>query len=476
MSGYKLAAISITSEEYDRLCGPDQEVQSLPEPSAEQISIVGNQSIEILRSNLAGMRSRQEAFDTVLAGVNEQIRQVEGNTSRALVELETEVVNRSERQLGKMWQHFDQVISEYAARFDAQIQANARETQEYITDLYRSLRQMSASAEQKENLATQWVEAADIYCAYIKEYFNYEQFTPGRVEWLERQLVQTHENLEMGLAEAVIASAQQLVLSFSDLRVELERLQNEWVLLYQAAWEGINHLMIQVENCQFVEAIGLNGERLPSEINVDYWTGGDLDRLYAQLGDLRSQMENEEIQPDSELLHRWLEQDLLYYHQDLEEIVYHARIAVLNSQLRINVADLVVQALQEQGFILADSNYAEDDMRMAFGAQLENIEGNQVIIQVAPVGERVGENELHIQSMDSEERTERELEQRWGEISQSLNQYGVAIGQYTTIESGAGQRRKSAPGYLANNRKNHSYIRNSRGHGYRTSPPDHPER
>ncbi len=90
----------------------------------------------------------------------------------------------------------------------------------------------------KHDFAVEWLDAADMYCAYIQQYFNTEQFTPGRLEWLERQLEQAHQNLDMGLTEAVITSAQQLVLSFSELRVELERLQNEWVLLYQAAWES----------------------------------------------------------------------------------------------------------------------------------------------------------------------------------------------------------------------------------------------
>jgi hypothetical protein len=478
MSGYKLAAISITSEDYDRLCGSQAEARTVPEPSPDLLDYVGSQSAEILQANVKAAENRQEALEEMLVHVNGNIRDIERRTSQALVAFHTDVAAQTEQYIGNMWQDFEKVIADYAAQFDQRIRANAQETQEYITDLYRHLRQIATSEDEKRELAAQWLEAADMYCAYIMQFYNYEQFVPGRVEWLERQLVQAHNNMEAGLPEVVIASTQQLVLSFSDLRVELECLQHEWTLLYQAAWEAINRLLIQVDDCQLVAAIDLEGNLIQADLDVDYWCAGRLSQLFAEILTLRSQMEDAENQLDSEILRRWLDIDLPGFRQELEEIVYQARIAALNSQLRINIADLVIRALQEQGFALDRSDYAQNDMRMAFGANLENVEGNQIIIQVAPAGEKVGENELHVQSMDSEQRTEHELEQRWFEISRSLNYYGVDVGQYTQIDPGnrMQNRNRTFPGNLATGKSRLSRMKYSSSHGYRASSPNSPER
>ena len=118
----------------------------------------------------------------------------------------------------------------------------------------------------------------------------------------------------------------------------------------------------------------------------------------------------------------------------LEQIIFDARLKTINSQLRVNVADLVVQALQEQGFSLASSAYTDYDLRLGYGARLTNIEGNEVVVQVSPTGSGIGENELQIRSLDSEVKTEHELQRRWQEVSQSLAGYGMEVGRFERLK------------------------------------------
>jgi hypothetical protein len=365
------------------------------------------------------------------------------------------------------------VIAETNRQFDQQIKAQYLETQEELSHIYRNLRKLAVDAESKRELAEEWLYAAEQYCDFIKQFYHYEQFTPGRVEWLERQLDQTRQNLEVGLSEAAIASSQQLYLVFSELRVELERLQNEWNLLYQAAWEAVNRVLNQMDECQVIQAIDLEGNLIDQQINLEYWSEGRFNALYESANSIREEMCFSDTPLDRETLRSWLEDVIPGCQKELEDLVVAGRISVINSQLRINIADLVVQALQEQGFILAQAEYADQDMRMSFGARMLNMEGNQVIIQVAPTGEKLGENELHLQSMDSEQRTEHELEQRWYEISRSLNHFGVEVGQYTRLDQDRPRKttQPATPGLLAKNKNQKPQMRS--GHGYRTNPPDH---
>jgi hypothetical protein len=436
-----------------------------------------------LQTNLENLQTRQDAFDSILSNVDENIRTFENKTSQALTVFETAVTAQVGQYIGSMWNHFDQVIAETTDQFDRTIQNQYQETQQELVSLSHSLWQMAAdtaanaaaSAEAKREIAESWLFAAEQYCSYIQQYYNFEQFIPGRVEWLERQLEQTRQNLEMGLSEAVIATSQQLYLTFSELRIELERLQNEWIFLYQAAWEGINRLLIQANECQYIQAIDLDGNLIDLQIDLDYWSEGQLSDTYDRASAIRDQIGDPAQLPDREFLRRLLEEEIPNLLKELEEIAVMGRINVLNSQLRINLADLVVRALQEQGFALKESDYDERDMRLAYGAHMLNQEGNQVIIQVAPVGKKLGENELHLRSMDNEQRTEHELEQRWSEISQSLNRYGVEVGPYTRLDRN--QNRKAVkpvrPGWLSRNKNGNQAMKSSQSDGYRTSTPDY---
>jgi hypothetical protein len=102
--------------------------------------------------------------------------------------------------------------------------------------------------------------------------------------------------------------------------------------------------------------------------------------------------------------------------------------------VRINIADLVVQALEQQGFVLQESQYNNNDQRKAFSARVQNLEGSEVIIQVMPVPGDAGKNELQLHSLDKDMRTEHELRQRSLEISRTLNDYGLVVGAMTTAD------------------------------------------
>jgi hypothetical protein len=467
MSGYKLATISITSEEFDRLYEAENEIKDLPDTPAEWNDFVGTQSVEIIQTNLDNLQTRQEAFTSSLSDVNENIQSMERNTSQALIDFETEVTARVEQYAGSMWDHFDQVITETNHQFDQQIRGFVEETQDELANIYWNLNKMTSDTDSKRILAEEWLYAAELYCDFIKQFYPYEQFTPGRVEWLERQLDQTRQNLAIGLSETTIATSQQVYMAFSDLRVELERLYNEWGFLCQAAWEEITRLQVQINECQNIQAVDMEGNLIDQQIDLVYWSEGALVDLFDRVNTVREAMGNANQPPDREELRRWLEVDIPGFWKELEEIVVSGRINVLNSQLRINLADLVVQALQEQGFILDQAEYIDQDMRTAYGAHMLNPEGNQVFVQIAPVGKRLGENKLHLQSMDSEVRTEHELERRWYEISRSLRDYGVEVGQYTRMDKGT-RRNVSQP----DSRMKSDHSRKKAGHGYRTGPSD----
>ncbi len=445
MSGHKRATVSISQDEYDRLREAELKLRALPQVPPPVVAQASQRSIDFLESYINNLQSRQASLENTLSGMHDYIRDLEASTSQAILDYEAQAVSEAQNYAGCLWDHFDQVLDEHTRYFNETIQANHQQQQNELTQFSRRLRKMTTDMEEKQQLAEEWLQAAQAYADFIKANYFCDSFFPGRLEKLERQVNQAAGNLQDGLSEAVIVASQQLYCAFSDFRVELEQAQNEWQLLIQTAWEAVNQLLAQAEQSRVVQAIDFDGNFLPFPVDVDYWCTGRLTVFEEELNYVKSLLESSQDLPNTETLEHWLRYDLPIYEKSLGDILLDARVNALNSQLRINIADLVIRALQEQGFAETDYHYDAEDQRNSYGVKMQNLAGNEVLVQVDPVGQAVGENELHLQSLDREERTEHELQQRWQEISRSLAAYGLRVGQYVREDAPAYQAENSAP-------------------------------
>lgn len=449
MSGYKRATVMINQDEFDRLREAEQKLRSVPQIDPQLIQELSRQSTQALEKNLTQVRSRQGRFEKMVSALDESVQTLERSTNQAMVAFEENLVRQTEQYTGQLWSHVDKVLAQHTAQFEETIAVNHRIYQEDLYQQARQIRRMEDDVQRKADMAAAWLEAASSFCAFIKDNYPHQEFAPGQVDWLERQLNQARQNLGIGLSEAVIVSAQQIYTAFSDLRIEIERKFSEWRLLYQSVWETAVLLLNQVEASAELPAIDLDGNELPVKLDVNFWSQGKLEGLYQTLSTVCQELEDPASFLELDHLEKMLCVDLPGYDQQLCDLVLDARIAVLNSQLRINIADLVIKALQDQGFNLEESDYEAADMRQAFNAHLSNLEGNEVFVYVNPSGSEIGENDLHVESLDRDQRTEHELEQRWFEVDRSLAAFGLDVSGYERLdvpsrnavrERGAGQR------------------------------------
>ena len=455
MSGYKRATITIAQEEYDRLRDAEIRLRTLPETSSREFNQIIQQSNSAMQDSLKKMQNRQAALDQVISGMGDYIRDLETATSRKLMEYQAAAVADAQQYAGTLWENVNRVLDQQAETYNQQITMVHQSLQNELAQYARRVRKVMDDQDQKRSLAFDWLDAAEQFSLFIDQVYDHEMLVPGRYERLVSQLDQARMNLEMGLSEAAIVTAQQLYSAFSDLRVELERTLSEWNVLLQTVWEAVSQLQAMVQASQQVQAVDLDGNELPFSIPVDYWSQGRLGQLQAELNAVRRDLEDQDQPPSREVLERWLSIDLQIYYQALEDIVLDARVNALNSQLRINIADLVVRALQDQGYALESSDYESADQRKTYDALLSNLDGSEVVVKVAPSGRDLGQNELHLQSIDREEHTEHELQQRWLEVSRSLTHYGLDVGQVV---------REDVPVYQANGRvKNPQKLTQQRG-------------
>ena len=446
MSGHKRATVTISQEEYDRLREAEVHLKALPEPEAEVIQQIHQESQEGLRSNLDWVAYRQQQFGEILQGFNDHLRELEMSTSQVILDHQYQLQQELDQQ-DILWDEVLQTVDQFSQYFQSEIVSEHQRHQEQLSRFERRLGRLSGDLQRKVEIANDWLVAAEQLCAFVQHNYNHSFFLPGQVEQLAQQLILARENLEAGMPEAVLVAAQRVYMECSQMRVELENLESEWQALYCAAWEEACGVQVLANGNRTIQAVDLDGHLLQVDLDLDFWANGGLTQVYFSLEEIFRRLEDATRRPDLAELRAMIAEHIPAVQFALEDAVFDARVAAINSQLRINIADLVVQAMQEQGFWLEEGSYHGVDMRQSYAAHLKNYEGSEVEVQVTPYGRGLGENELHLKSYDEKIRTEHELLQRWSEINRSLARRGLFVRQPEVI---------GAVPVMAENRKNAS--------------------
>jgi hypothetical protein len=428
MSGYKRATINVTRDEYDRLRDAEQRLRQVPEVPVAVEQNIREQSAHALNGSIKDLQQRHAVFQQVLARMDATIRQYEANTSRSLLDVQAAALQQAQQNAGALWDHVSRVLEVQAHTIAATIQENQRKNQEEMARLSSAMWRSEQSAAHKQAAAVEWIETIQALTSFLEQNYACEFFLPGALPEIARSVEQAQANLQAGFFESVIVGAQQVFFRLSDMRLELEQLHSRWQMLLLASWETANQILSHAVASEHVQAHDLDGSPLPFTIQVDFWTQGRLSDMVGRLTELLDVLSAPVPSFSLETLEQWRENLLPAFYQELGEIILDARISALNSQLRINIADLVVQALRKQGFALDASSYAAMDERQEYQARLVNAGGSEVMVHVTPTGQALGENELQLESFDRATRTEHELRQRWHEIHRALRSYGLNVG------------------------------------------------
>jgi len=335
---------------------------------------------------------------------------------------------------------------------------NQRQAQ--VLELENQMLDYSQREQKKGEYVSHCLEQCLILSGFIKKRYAYKKFSPGSLEKIEQNLYLAQENLAHDSSEAALVIAQTAYTQLSELRLVLERQQSSWQILYQTCLLTAHRFLEEIGNNQNLPALDLDGNELPEHVDIDYWSGRKLSRLAEYARNMLQQLERNQRLLDHTALHKLLHETVPGMQHDLDKILFDARWAALNSQIRINIADLVIQALEQQGFTLQNALYNNHDLRKAFSARVQNYQGNEVVIQVNPVAGDAGKNELQLFSLDEEQRTQHELKQRSKEVADSLNRFGLVVGSIDTVQEHLGQ---AQPGSQTTIHENLTRSTNSHG-------------
>lgn len=416
-----------------------QEMQQRLAP-LEQRARQQEKETQRLRSNLGDLeRSTQQRLQQQRQEFQQSVRESEARQREALA-------RESDRLESAMREGFEQQRTEYLRitaqqrqeylglnqqldrKFSQLIneERQARQTgqrilQEQIDKVFDNIKQ---ERQYKAKLAQDLLADVEQIWQQIDRDYQHQRFAPNKLADLQRNLELAKQNLTAGVSEAAIATSQETYLKLADLRLELEQKEQEWLLYYNAALEDLRTLIAEVQAHRQVEIeLGeAGGEVETFREEVDFWTDGRLSAYEQKLNALEQELKDGEQTLTTEQIKQLAEQ-IEALRPELSEIADQAKLQVILSQMRAEIADKVVELLESYGYQLADPSadaaYEGTDYRNAYVVKVKNVAGDEVVTVISPEKE-FGANNISINAFSDRLQDDKELRERAEDIFNAL--------------------------------------------------------
>ena len=433
MSGHKRATISIGQADRLRMQEFQTRLQQVESDFQHIQGKIQHIQQENLRQSLDELIARSEHYTQSMGSLDERLRQIETSTSQAIVDQTAAMASNIEAIGTGIWDETSHLLLQQSQVIQNVLDESLQAQQFEFAQIRKHLSRIRSNEAHKQRIAIQAYENARSILSSLQTTYDLDQSLPGLVGQISIQLNQAAENIDNGFFEAGLMASQQVYQRISAARLELENLVLQKNLAYSMTLAKANELLEKTVYFKTVHAVDLDGNDLDEIIDVDYWSLGawreihkDCRRIITQLSRRNDQLDLGDL---AEIQQRCEIQDAR-----LPEIIGQARMNVLASQIRFNLAECLVQALQEQGFALQESCYAGGDQRQSYQTALCNLEGSEVFVQINPQTENPLLHTIDLISKDPEVRSEHELRQRAKSLQSTLKAYGLNVSQFQQQE------------------------------------------
>lgn len=430
MSGHKMATVTISQEEYRRLYEMEKslqyDVESDPNFLRENLNLADSLHLENFCDTLYhnyqdAIQNFDSSIHVIESDLNQQFHDLEKDQIIRLTELNASLqssLRENQSLLSTTQSGFQQIERNLTGR---------------INELENELNSQHNRIENLETEVENILNANDTILEYIHSVYPGLLVDQNLVAELAELVQDAANNLENGHLESALSLAQSTYRRTSSYRRRLDQLYLEWVFQYQKAMDELIKLSEILYHSQSVDALGFDGSLLETKIDTNQWSSGHFAECSQRYDELVDQLKNDQDTFTLDQLAGINEDVIPGLKNELSDCVTSARIAALSSQMRYQLANKILLGLIQQGFQPVEGFYQDDDFMHGYFARAKNIEGNVVEIRIEPSAELVGENEIHVISLDQKVRTQHELVQRAAEIRNAIDIQGLAISNFEEI-------------------------------------------
>ncbi|MPY56355.1 coiled-coil domain-containing protein [Streptomyces spongiae] len=373
------------------------------------------------------IEDRQRSVEQAFEGLSEQTRRLETETQERLRAQARRTAEELRATAGELRKETREQLAEQESRLRAEIEAERQQRRRDIRRIDSELGELVEDRERAAVLAREALSDARTLHNLIRGTLPHEQYAPGRLDGLEVTLDRAQVNIAQGRFDAALATAQGARQELGELRLDVEHRELERQTLRVYAREGLLLIERLVEDSARQTARDEKDEALEGfDLDVDYWTHGELTALLEETEALRRRVEDEERPPSADELRDVLRDRAPALRERLERIVERAGRRQFASQERVNLAESVVRALERMtAYELDATTYAGGDQRDAYFARLVHGNRNAIVVEVAPAAPDSGASVLRVLSYDHDTASSTELEERGVELTRALREHGI---------------------------------------------------
>lgn len=369
------------------------------------------------------LENRQRAVEQTMSALSDQTRALETETNRRLNDQAAQMRRQLAETAGNLRAETDAALAEQQRAWRAELSVERGRQQADLAKLRDEIRgQSQASAE----IAQAWLHDATLLYDVIRDQLPHERYAPGELAALGRRLDTARDTARQGQSQSALALVQESYHGLSELRVEIELRDREWTGLHTVAYERLLELDgLAAQNAKRVIAAGQAGSHAEVDLDVDHWSDGALSALRSEVAALLDQVNDTEAPLTIEQLHDIIDARAPQLEHKLADVVERAHMRLFASQLRVNVADAVAQALDMAGYGVEDHLYEMMDRRRTFFAKLQHPNGNEIVVSVAPSTDESGQCVLRLLSYDYDTASQFELDERAHAVTRQLETRGL---------------------------------------------------
>lgn len=427
MSGKKL--IYVDEAEWSKLQREASRMRELKRGMKSLVKTVRDQAEADIGRVSKEIGARQQAVEGLVEGLSEQTRSLERNTNRLLREQAEQLDQSLRATTAELGEETHRLIAAQQGEWRSALADERRRRRDEQRQMAGELAELTQDRARAAAAARAWLSDARLMHDLIGATLPHERFRPGALAGLQRRLATAQQNVEDQLYDAALPIAQEAFHELSDLRLELELSEREWRGLQSAAVEALVIMRELIEHNRLLPVRDEKGQDVEGvTLDVDYWSSGGLNDLRDDVAVATGRIRDDTTPPTIEALRAAVEQDAPGFEQRLAELVDRAGMRQLASQLRVNLADLVAQTLDETaGYELVDGSYAGEDFREAFFAKLRHDNGSEIVVDVSPASDGSSGSVLRMLSYDTDTASASERTQRATAITTSLRQRGLNV-------------------------------------------------
>lgn len=441
MSGHKRATIKLGQIDSQRMEQLSNRLRQVEEDFQEITSKVSKErSDQLVRYN-EQLTDRQIEYSRILSHYHSQLGEFEQQTNQTLFDharnFQDQIRNNNDSILDQTQAWIDQNMQSIIAI----LEENKDIQNNYFSDIHNMLNTIKTSENHKNNLAQDAIQGAFAILQSIDQIYDHQRYFPGLIDQLSLEYEMAMHNLANGMFEAALLGAQRVQQQGIRLRINIESQLQQNVRIQTYALERIRQLETLVIQNKSVQAIDLQGNPIGYSLDVDFWSGGQLNNLFDRVEGLLLQLETNKHDLDYEDIDRIVQNILPQMEQSLGDIIARARLNVIMSQVRFNIAEFVVDALSEQGFIPKNAKYLDQDERKPYQVVTNNFDGSEVKVYITS-GNQPGSYNLEVDSEEAVPITNSELYQRTNLILDSLRSKGLRVSPPLEVKPGLNKVQK----------------------------------